>query len=127
MAMTKKEQAEFQAAIDRADTLAALRWTAPVERDVFPPKDGYTEGWDFNSYTKTAHAGWSSSIHHGTGPAPQDSKRHYTASQNPRRMFSTKAKALAALRHEVEKNTAADLLAIDRQIIAATQDKKDNT
>ena len=35
--MTKKEQAAMQAAIHRADTLAALRWTSPVQRDVDVP------------------------------------------------------------------------------------------
>jgi hypothetical protein len=34
-------------------------------------------------------------------------------------MFSTKALALAAMRHEIELKVAADLLKIDRQIAAA--------
>ena len=129
--MNKKEQAAFQAAIDRADTLAALRWTNPVERDVAPPQgSGCTEGWDFNTHTQRVLTGWSDSVHHGPGPAPKQWERHYSASQNPRRMFSSKARALAAMRHELEQKAAADLLNIDRQILAAMQestpdDKKD--
>ena len=120
MAMTKKEKAEIQSAFDRAETLAALRWTAPVQRDVDVPRNGYSEGWDYNSYNKTVFRGWSSSSSHGTGPAPEVG-RYRSASQDPRRLYSTEALALAAMRHEIEQKTAADLLMIDRQIAAAQQ------
>ena len=127
MAMNKKEQAAMQAAIDRAELLSALRWSAPVDRDVAPPdrgyssgySSGYSEGWDFNAYNQTVWLGWSSSIHHGTGPAPKDGERYLSASQQCRSMYSTKALALAALRHEVERRVAADLMKIDRQIADA--------
>lgn len=118
MAMTKKEQAAMQAAIDRAETLAALRWTNPVQRDVGVPKDGYSEGWDYNAWTKTVFIGWSSSFLHGPGRAPKAGK-HRNASQQPRRYYSTEALALAAMRHEIELKAAADLLKIDRMIAAA--------
>ena len=62
MAMTKKEQAAMEAAINRAETLAALRWTAPVQRDVDVPMNGYSEGWDYNSYSQIVFRGWSSSM-----------------------------------------------------------------
>jgi hypothetical protein len=117
MAMTKKEQAEMKAAIDRADTLAALRWTAPVRRDVDVPKDGYSEGWDYNAWTREAFIGWSSTVSHGTGPASEVGK-HKSGSQQPRRYYSTQVRALAAMRHEIEQKAAADLLKIDRQIAA---------
>jgi hypothetical protein len=117
MAMTKKEQAEMKAAIDRADTLAALRWTNPVRRDVDVPKDGYSEGWDYNAWTREAFMGWSDTISHGKGPAPEAGK-HRSGSQQPRRMYSTEALALAAMRHEIEQKAAAYLLKIDRQIAA---------
>jgi hypothetical protein len=119
MAMTKKEQAEFKAAIDRAELLAALRWTSLVEKDVPPPQnrmDGYSEGWDFNSSNQTVRLCWSSCIYHGEGPAPKIGERYKSASQNPMWLFSTKEKALAAMRHEIEKKAATDLLAVDRQI-----------
>ena len=117
MAMTKKEQAAMNAAIDRADTLAALRWTAPVRRDVDVPKDGYSEGWDYNAYTREVFIGWSTTVSHGTGPAPEVGK-HRSGTQQPRRYYSTQALALAAMRHEIEQKAAADLLKIDRQIAA---------
>lgn len=119
MAMTKKEQAAMQAAIDRADTLAALRWTAPVRRDVDVPKDGYSEGWDYNAYTRETRPGWSCRVSHGSGPAPgKDGQRRVSGSQGSRRLYSTQALALAAMRHEIEQKAAADLLKIDRQIAA---------
>ena len=119
MAMTKKERADMNAAIDRAETRVALRWTWPVERDVMPPeRGGYTEGWDFNAYSMLVWQGWSSSVSHGKGPAPIDG-RHYSGSQNSRRMFSTKEKALQAMRHEMEMKFAADLRKVDRQIASA--------
>ena len=114
--MTKKEQAEMKAAIDRADTLAALRWTAPVRRDVDVPKDGYSEVWDYNAWTREVFLGWSSTVYHGTGSAPI--AVHRTGSQQPRRYYSTQVLALAAMRHEIEQKAAADLLKIDRQIAA---------
>jgi len=116
MAMTKKEQAAMQAAINRADTLAALRWTSPVLRDVDVPKDGYSEGWDYNAWTQEVFMGWSSPVCHGTGRAPETGNRR-TGSQGPRCYYSTQALALAAMRHDIEIKAAADLLKIDRRIV----------
>lgn len=115
MAMTKKEQAAMQAAIDRAELLAALRWTGPVAKDVAPPKKGYSEGWTFNAYSMRVEQGWNDSFAHGSGPAPTDG-RFRSGSQQPQWMFSTEAKALAAMRHEVEIEAAQKLLKIDRLI-----------
>jgi hypothetical protein len=117
MAMNKKEQAAMQAAIDRAETLAALRWTEPVERDIGIPEKGFSEGWDYNTHSQRVWIGWSDRVAHGSGPAPTDF-RIRNGSQGSRKMFSTKAKALAAMRHEVEKNAASELLKIDRLIAA---------
>jgi len=118
MAMTKKERAEMDAAIERAELLAALRWTAPVQPDVAPPQSGggYTEGWVFNAYSSTVQLEWSGSVLHGSGPAPRDGKRASCASQRSQWMYSTKAKALAAMRHEVERESARKLLAIDKRL-----------
>ena len=113
--MTKKEQAEMKAAIDRAETLAALRWTAPVERDVEVPQQGYSEGWDYNAYTMRVWQGWSDRVYHGKGKAPVGYKDR-NGSQGSLRMYSTEARALAAMRHELEQKFAADLLSVDRQI-----------
>ena len=120
MAMTKKEQAAMQAAIDRAETLAALRWTGPVERDVGVPLQGYSEGWDYNAPSGRVWFGWSDRVAHGDGKAPEAGK-YRSGSQGSRRMFSTKAKALAAMRHEMEQRAAAALLKVDREIAAAMQ------
>ena len=117
MAMTKKDQASMQAAIDRADTLAALRWTAPVRRDVGIPETGYSQGWDYNAYTQIVFHGWSGPFSHGKGRHPAAGK-YRGASQQPRRYYSTQALALAAMRHEIEQKAASDLLEIDRQIAA---------
>ena len=116
--MNKKEQAAMQAAIDRAETLAALRWTTPVQRDVGVRKDGYSQGWDYNVYNQSVFIGWSTTVTHGTGVRPADG-RWVSGSQGPREMYSTEALALAAMRHEVEKKAAGDLLKIDRLIAAA--------
>lgn len=115
--MNKKEQAAMEAAIDRADTLAALRWTAPVQRDVGIPETGYSQGWDYSAYTQTVFHGWSCPVSHGKGPAPEAGK-YKIGNQHPRRYYSTQALALAAMRHEIEQKAAADLLKIDRQIAA---------
>ena len=120
MAMTKKEQAAMQAAIDRAETLAALRWTWPVERDVDVPLHGYSEGWDYNAHSMRVWQGWSDRVAHGEGKAPEAGK-YRSGRQGSRRMFSTKSRALAAMRHEVEQKSAADLMRVDRRIAAAMQ------
>ena len=120
MAMTKKEKAAMDAAILRAETLAALRWTGPVLPDVMPPSGGgYSEGWDYDAYSKRVWFGWRGCVTHGDGPAPKDGKHPYVWSQQSRCMFSTRLLALRALRHEEEKRCADDLLKIDRQIASA--------
>jgi hypothetical protein len=126
MAMTKKEQAAMQAAIDRADTLAALRWTNPVYRDVGIPETGYSQGWDYNAHSRNVYLGWSCRVSHGTGPAPEAGK-HRSGSQQPRRYYSTQSLALAAMRHEIEQKAAADLLKIDRQIAALQKSSTEPT
>lgn len=118
MAMTKKEQSEMKAAIDRAEKLAALRWTAPVERDVEVPQQGYSEGWDYNAFSMSVWQGWSDRIYHGKGKAPVGYKDR-NGTQGGRRMYSTKALALAAMRHEMEQKFASHLLSVDRQIATA--------
>lgn len=108
MAMTKKERAEFDAAIKRAETLAALRWTQPVARDLPRPDRGMTSGWDFNVYSGEVFRAWSECTSHGRGP-----RREFSGSQNGRALFSTRALALAALRHETEAQCAESLRRID--------------
>lgn len=116
MAMTKKEQAAMKAAIDRAETLAALRWTQPVEPDVMPPMQMgvYVEGWNYSTSTFKVNKEFTGSHTHGFGPLGDGGPiREYVGSV---RLYSTKAKALAALRHCVENQAAKKLLDIDREL-----------
>jgi len=113
MAMTKKEKAEFDSAIQRANTLAALRWTEPVKKDL-PAPQGFREstcGWDYNTYSCSIRQMWSECTAHGEGLA-----RSSSASQNGRSLFSTKLLALRALRHAIECESAEKLRRIDEQI-----------
>ena len=117
MAMTKKERAEFDAAIMRAETLAALRWTEPVTRDVPIPLKGYSTGWDFNSHAGRVWLGWSGLVSHGTGERDKD--RYTSGSQGGRAMFSAECLALQAMRHEMEMSAAQKLRQVDQWIARA--------
>lgn len=116
MAMTKKERAEFDAAILRAETMAALRWTAPVEKDVSVPDFGkQTTGFEIYCGADFARVQekWSGSVSHGDMP-----KSAHHESQRGIELHSTRLRALMALRHEVEKAAAKRLLRIDQDIAA---------
>lgn len=125
--MNKKERAEYQAAIDRCETLAALRWTDPVERDVPAPTPDsasgtYSEGWDYNAHSKLVWLGWSGPVSHGDGPAPSGGL-YRSGRQNSRSLFSTKALALKAMRNEIERMAAENLREVDRRIALETASK----
>lgn len=126
MAMTKKERAEVDAQLKALRHMVALRWTEPVLRDVLPPQPGdrlqYTEGWDYNLHTKTVYLGWSTCVSHGDGPAPSSGQRHASGSQRSREYFSTKERALKALRYAIEYKAAEDLAEVDRKIEAELND-----
>lgn len=115
MAMTKKEKAEFDAAIYRAELLGALRWTSEVKKDIAPPgpliSNDYVTGWDYNSNSMIAGKAWTSSYSHGNG---EICGKH--GSQYAKRLFSTKKLALMAMRNEIEKEAAKKLLLIDKMI-----------
>jgi len=114
MAITKKEKAEFDAAILAAKTLAALRWTEPVKKDLPIPSSGTVSGWDFNSYSCIIVQQWSEPESHGDGE--KRSNQWGISYQNGKPLYSTKLLALKALRHEVENKVAKQLLSIDIQI-----------
>lgn len=121
MAMTKKEREAMDALIERVELVAALRWTEGVEKDVPAPQPGehgtrYTEGWDFNVYSKEIWRYWSTSVSHGKGDAPKSGERYTSGSQNGRRLYSSELLAAKALRHALEKEAAAKLLDVDRRI-----------
>jgi len=68
--MTKKELAEVTARIRTAEIKAALRWTAPVLRDVPTPVSGvggHITGWDFNEHSQRVFKAWSESTATGDG------------------------------------------------------------
>ena len=111
MPMTRRERER----LERAETLAAMRWSAPVPRDVPAPEygDPPTTGWDFNALSGRVWEGWSDSSAHGVGRARTP---EYSAIQGPRAMYSSRLLALKAMRHEVEKIAARDLYGIDRKI-----------
>ena len=114
MAITKKERAEFDAAILKASTLAALRWTSPVEPDLMPPtvwKEVVT-GWLYNSYNSCIYQTWSTTINHGSG----DYSEGAYASQKSVKQYSTRILALKALRYDTELKNARELLRIDKMI-----------
>ena len=113
MAMTKKERAEMDAAIDRAIMLGALRWTSPVEPDV-PIPTGYNQrssGFGFNAHTGTVSAQWSGSVTHGEG-----TYRQYSGTQGGKRLYSARVLALKAMRHQMELQFAQKLMAVDKEI-----------
>jgi len=115
MAMNKKEQAEFEAAKKAAVVARALNWTEAVEVDVPAPKAGTTKGYLFNAASSQPCIMYclSSTTGHATS---WDQMPEKTTTQNSRSMYSTKLRALKALRHELEKKYAESLASIDMQI-----------
>lgn len=119
MAMNKKEQAAMQAAIDRANLLAALRWTAAVPPDVPPPSagglsTGYVGRADRYGPPRAIPA-CSSAIYHGIGSHTK------TTSQHAQYLWSTPLLALRAARHEYELECAKELAKFDVAIAAHEQ------
>ena len=114
MAMNKKEQAAFDEAILKAETLAALRWTEKVEPDMDIPTSTSNKtafGYGMNTSTLRAFETWSQNGRHSTGRDPNK-----IASQNGIKQYSTELLALKALRHALELDYAKNLLAIDKRI-----------
>lgn len=118
MAMTKKEQAEMQALRDEIRLAKALRWTGPAPTKDVPPPTGWGElsvGWWYREneqWGDKVDQGCSSSVTHSTHSTTK------TSTQGPRYFYSTKLRALQALRVEVELVSAKRLAAIDAQIEA---------
>jgi len=126
MAASKKQIAEWQARIDQAELIAALRWTEPVAPDVPPPPSGgHTEGWMLSAWLEGARAerGWSEFGAHGTGK--YDRHRAYgCASKDARHLHSSKLRALRAGRHELATIYARKLMELDRAIAAAAAEEE---
>lgn len=121
--MTKVEKAE----VERLKTALALRFTdAPEDPDVPAPERGEsTTGWAFNKYSRIVTPAWSHSTCHGNGP---ERVRDGSATQGSVPLYSTKIRALLALRRNLERLCAEQLRAIDVQIevaLIAELDKKE--
>lgn len=107
--MTKKEKAE----LEHAKTVAALRWTGPVDRDV-PITSDYrapSEGWDYNAYNRETYRVSSTTVSHRRIDCSSG-----FGSQGGRALFSTRALALRAMRHDIETECAKKLRYVDQMI-----------
>ena len=93
----------------------ALRWTdGETMRDVPKPRgEGITTGWSYNRHPAGAMPMWSGSVTHGHG---HDSTK--SGLPQGKALYSTKLRALRALRRSVEIDCARKLAAIDEQIRA---------
>ncbi|NNS07309.1 hypothetical protein [Erwinia sp. JH02] len=124
MAMNKKEQAAFDAAIAEAEVNRALRWSDyETERDVPKPgpSDGYVNGWSVNYHSERVYLSWSGSISHGDGRVVGGKRPPY-GSQRGIEQYSTKEKALKAMRRQMEREFAQRLASVDRMIAAAVNE-----
>lgn len=110
--MTKKEKAELEA----LKLAASFYRTEAVEPDVEPPEllsDGLKTGFlcvGAKSEWARIKMACTSSIGHSSG------NNDKTTSQGSRRLFSTRLRALKALRNEVENECMKRLRAVDRMV-----------
>jgi hypothetical protein len=101
----------MRAAEQAARELAALHWSDDndIAPDVMPPDkwDQLSTGWVFNVYSRRIDVACSSTVHHAVGRTDK------TTTQQPIRMYSTRERALRALRVALEHEFAAELAKID--------------
>jgi len=112
MAMTKKEKADFEKILFRANTLAALRWTDEIMPDISrsDATGTVTCGWDY--FTESLF----------TVDRVEQRRSDTYRSTGGINLFSSELLALKALRHAVEKECAARLYRVDRLIENALGD-----
>ena len=113
MAMTKAEKKVVEELREEIVQLKAFRRTAGVARDVPIPSEGVVFGWSFNLYAKRVYESWSKRNSNGQGhivPPPG------FGSSNGIAQFSTKARALRALRYDMEKAMSKELSLVDIEI-----------
>ncbi|BDA57964.1 MULTISPECIES: hypothetical protein [Enterobacterales] len=124
MAMNKKEQAAYDQLVAQARINRALRWSDyRVERDMPVPETSgdYQNGWSFNVASGTVYPTWSGNSVHGTREegevvdAASRRMRGMNGSQNGIPQFSTKERALKALRRSLEIKFAMQLDGIDNR------------
>jgi hypothetical protein len=122
MSMTKKEQA----VVAELRQALALHRTGPVEPDVPCPghftKPDMVMGWGFNTYNQSVSRVWMTSLYsHNTlseEEGPQPTQREGSWSQVHHPLFSTRERALRALRYAIEQEAAKKLADIDARIEA---------
>ncbi|VAW38919.1 hypothetical protein MNBD_GAMMA01-1312 [hydrothermal vent metagenome] len=113
MAMNKKEKK----LVEELQVIAALRWTDNVKKDMpIPDSLDLVAGYTFNEYSAEVRASCSTSISHNTHSPTR------TTSQNGIEMYSTKGKALRALRHALCIKVAKELRAVDKLIEASDKE-----
>ena len=123
--MSQIEKSMLEDALSKIEITSALHWTKGAEPDVAMPtkKDEITKGWLFSTSSKKATESWSSSSNHGDMPFLS---KYDTQYKKGAALYSTKSKALMALRNALEEQAAKDLLELDKQIADAIAEEKES-
>ncbi len=111
---SKKAERVIEATRGAMHIVRALRWTDAETKPDLDKPDGYgttIHGWEFNAYAQKVRRMWSQGSRHGDGDDPRKG-----GSQRGIALYSTKLRALRALRRAVEVDCARKLAAIDEQI-----------
>ncbi len=92
-----------------------FKLTEPVEPDIPPPTEqlARTEGWTYNPNSMEVRQAWSESEFHGYDKPQGFSNPSYCG---PISLYSTRVRALRALRYEIELQTIEKLQTIDDAI-----------
>lgn len=111
--LSKKKQAELLRLERESRIRAALHWTEVAEGPDVQPPTGFNElatGYMFNVYSLRVDSACSSAASHAIGRTDK------TTSQRSLALFSTRLRALRALRNAAERRCAEQLADIDRMI-----------
>lgn len=125
MAMSKKEKEAFE----EARSYRSLRFTDhPVSKDLTPDSE-LISGYDykrtsFNVTLSSVQAAWSTRTKHGLGEAPPPANTFGGSSRDGISLYSSRKRALGALRRELEGEFARILMKIDDEI--AAEEAKEN-
>lgn len=110
--LMKKSKAGIEAG--HADQIrAALHWSddSDVRPDVpVPDRNELTTGWTFNAYARRVDVACSSSAFHAVGRTDK------TTTQQPLALYSTRERALRALRVALEREFAEALAKVDAEV-----------
>lgn len=121
--MTKKEQVAFDALRKELALERAMRYSGPVEPDVEKPENwsGLAKGWAMHAWDLNfrIEKGATTSGSHFTGESAWEwSRDARSGSQQSIPLYSTRALALLAARHQIWLNAQASLARIDAEIEA---------